>query len=168
MELALQNFINSASKLTDVTNLDAANPFILVLTSNLAGTPQKFYSCVSTKEPTSKSLPINGIWLNFDPESKYYRTALKLVGWGQQVHPSHVADVANVVTDSNFFDSWVTVATFADIFTEVSIPFNGGSRGPQGLRGPQGAVGTAGDDAIFDMGPVIVAAVAQYEALRGF
>jgi hypothetical protein len=168
MELALQKFITSAAKLIDVTNLDDHNPFILKLTDGTLGNIAKYAMIASTIEPITKILPINGIWLCFDPNSNYYNQALKLVGYEMSIHSTRIVDAPIVLVDEPFVNRWVLVQKLSDLFTDINIYSTEGLQGPDGVQGLIGLPGPKGLDVVLDPIPVISEAVKQYVALRGY
>lgn len=153
MELSLQHFIECTSKIIDVKNLDDRNPFILMLTDGVAGHTTKYAVVASKVEPVDWLKPINATWINFNPTSKYYRQALRLVGLNGAIDPNVTIDPEQVLQDDNFVHSWVKVKRYADIFAHPNIYY---LQGPAGPRGPQGLQGLTGPTGPLD-NPAIVA-----------
>lgn len=139
MELRLSKFITALEKITDVHNLDDANPFMFNMphpdfmegqTTQSGLIAQKFRMAVAREEPLNVGLPINGIWINMDAKSRYFRTALKL----KAVAGPNESNVSNAITDGGFQQSWIAIGRYERMFDESQYM----SIGPAGPKGPQG------------------------------
>lgn len=166
MELALQQFITSASKISDITNCDYDNTFIFKLTSGKPGDTEKYAITVSTKEPVTKMLPLFGVWLNLDANSKYYKQALKLVGYSDDIYPETGSLPEQILTDGGFSHYWIIVHKYSNLFSDVNIYV--GDKGPVGdlgLIGLDGPAGLQGLPGALDYPNIIINSVNQYTAL---
>ncbi len=142
MELRLQKFITAMESITDIYNLDNANPMMLNMphplhvegAENEAGLiGENFRMIVAVDEPWYVGLPINGIWINLYPHSLHYRRALKL----KAVTDPTTSNVTSAVTDSNYVYSWVVLERYDSMFDEQQVQA-GSTAGPKGPRGDLG------------------------------
>lgn len=74
MEKKLQTLIENFDKLVDIQNLDELNPIKVTLTHPTLNTSSVFVC--SYTEPYRLTLPLNVVWLDFNPMSINYRKAL--------------------------------------------------------------------------------------------
>jgi hypothetical protein len=77
VELRLQKFIDAMQITSDIDNLDNDAPQVMRRTSSAIQKTSTFV--VSKAEPHDMILPLNVIWLCFDPSSSYYKNALRRV-----------------------------------------------------------------------------------------
>lgn len=137
MELRLQQFIESVETLADIRNLDTWNPIVFQIEHPINATR---YTIVGAKlQPSYLGIPINTTWIVLDPESAYYRMALKLVDTNDTDLSTTLDDVVSEDGTLHFY--WNLIRTYDDIF---SVPqyYNNGGRGPKGDTGPAGPAGT--------------------------
>ncbi len=77
MELRLQRLVEAMEVASDVGALDDGVP-ILMRRTNPAINKTVAFVC-SSVEPNQMVLPLNVVWLNYDKNSPYFRTALKRI-----------------------------------------------------------------------------------------
>ena len=136
MELRLQQFIESVETLAEIRNLDTWNPIVFQIEHPVNATR---YTIVGAKaEPSYLGIPINTTWVVLDPQSQYYRMALKLVDTNNPDLSTTLPDVVSEDGTLHFY--WNLIRTYDDIF---SVPqyYNNGGRGPKGDPGPAGPPG---------------------------
>jgi hypothetical protein len=133
MELRLQKLIASLEQLSNIYNIDDNNPLRFVLEHPVTNVP--YVIVASIVEPNViAALPRNGTWVVFDPNSRYYRQALKYKGTAQ--------DSSYYVSPNG--NSWQLLTTYDAIFSEP-LSSGAGTEGPTGPVGPAGAKGLDGD-----------------------
>lgn len=144
MELRLQEFISSVETLADIRNLDQWNPIVFQLEHPITATR---YTIVGSKqEPSYLGIPVNTTWVVLDPESPYYRMALKLVDTDNPDRSTTLTplniDMNNdgVVNDGDLVLYWNIVRTYDEIFSVPQYYVTGG-RGPKGDKGDRGEDG---------------------------
>jgi hypothetical protein len=156
MELRLQKFIDSMGTLSDIRNLDPYNPVILQMEHPV--TAMQYVIVVAITEPSYMGIPINAIWVVQNPQSNYYKKALKL----KAVAPNAIPDALPGLTQT-----WIEIFTYDEIFSDPQWYDNGsgggvpGPIGPQGPVGPQGPMGPTGLQG--PVGPQGPAAVVDYD-----
>jgi hypothetical protein len=136
MELRLQQFIDSVEVLADIRNLDTFNPIVFQIEHPVTAT--RFTIVGSKVEPSYLGIPINTTWVVLDPQSPYFRMALKLV----DVNNPDQSTTLPVVTDSEGVLSfyWNIIRTYDEIFSVPQYYSNAG-KGPKGDKGDDGADG---------------------------
>jgi hypothetical protein len=156
MQRQLQQFIKSVENVVRITTLDDGNPFILKLMEGISG--NNYAVIASSIEPTKILFPINGIWINFNSNSKYYGQVLKLVGLNGAIDPNVDITADKLITDGDFINSWVKIGYYEDIFNAENIYY---LQGPAGPQGPQGPAGMQGPAALIDYPAVIAEALTR-------
>jgi hypothetical protein len=148
MELRLQQFIESVETLADIRNLDEFNPIIFQLEHPVTATR---YTIVGAKvAPSYLGIPVNTTWIVLDPQSVYYRMALKLVDTNDTERTTTLPAV-NLEADINGDGSidgndllyWNIVRTYDEIFVDPQYYVTGG-------MGPKGDKGDKGDPGVVD------------------
>jgi hypothetical protein len=91
MELKLQNFIKNCEEIAGLRNLDDTNPIKIPITHPNLGLINVVIC--ATKEPDTMVLPLNVVWLNFNPRSNHYRKALKRISKDSSALYSHTWEV---------------------------------------------------------------------------
>lgn len=101
VELRLQKFIDAIQITSDIDNLDNDAPQVMRRTS---ASIQKTSTFVASKsEPHDMVLPLNVIWICYDPNSRYYKNALRRI--------SKEPD-----TNGSFEHSWEVMYFYDDIW----------------------------------------------------
>lgn len=151
MELRLSKFITAVEKIADAHNLDYSNPFIYNMphpmysfnedpaAQSLADSSlinQEFRMVVAFEEPKHLGLPINAIWINMQPNSMYYRTALKL----KSVDSPLESGVEGAITSEGLSMTWIPLSRYSRLFDEQQISTSEGTQGPKGPHGDKGIV----------------------------
>lgn len=77
MELELQRYISGLEFVSDAKNLSDETPQIIRRTNAQIGKTSTFVCAI--KEPWNMILPLNVIWIDFNPNSPTYRHALKRI-----------------------------------------------------------------------------------------
>lgn len=144
MELRLQEFIASVETLADIRNLDQWNPIVFQLEHPITATR---YTIVGSKqEPSYLGIPVNTTWVVLDPESPYYRMALKLVDTDNPDRSTNITPINIDMNSSGSVDEgdlvlfWNIVRTYDEIFETPQYYVTGG-RGPKGDKGDPGEPG---------------------------
>jgi hypothetical protein len=148
MELALQEFIASVEKLSDLRNLDQFNPIFFQMEHPTSAT--RFTVVGSKVTPSYLGVPINVTWVVLDPTSPYFRQALKLK---DTLNPDTVTSLPKEADPLNAW--WHVVRTYAEIFVDPQYYVNAqqgpkGDKGDPGVAGIQGIQGPAGADGVWD------------------
>lgn len=160
MELRLQKFIDGLASLSDIRNLDPANPVFVNLEHPVSR--NLVVTIASTVDPTYLGIPVHAVWVVLDPASAYYGQALRFRGWAP---PTAYMD--NQAT--GFPNAWSVVQRYAEIFENAqfyeSIDYAAlkgpvGDRGPDGATGPDGPAGSPGSLPTIDY-DYLVARIAQ-------
>lgn len=147
MELRLSKFIRAIEDITDIHNQDYSNPVLFNLhhpkysligpnppdPNNLVN--QVFRMETGVEEPVHVGLPYNGIWINMNPDSYYYRQALKL----KSNDAPEASDVAGVITDGGFECSWIRLTRYDHLFDAAQY-YGQGRPGPAGRDGEKGLI----------------------------
>lgn len=77
MERQLMQIVESLLVVSNVQNMDAVNPIVHRLSNN---TIRKVTTIVAAlREPSNLILPLNVIWFDYNPQSVYYKKALRRV-----------------------------------------------------------------------------------------
>lgn len=149
MELRLQKFINSLASLSDIRNLDPANPVFINLEHPVTRNP--VVTLAAAHDPTYLGIPINSVWVVLDPHSLYYGQALRFRAWSlPTTYMDHQA--------LGFPNAWSVVQRYTEIFDHAQYFENidsstlKGPTGDQGEPGPKGPPGADGADGLL---PVI-------------
>jgi hypothetical protein len=100
-ELRLDQLIDDLEGLSNLQNMDALNP-IVVRISHPTNRTVAVIACAQ-KEPSTLILPLNVIWVDFDPLSDNYRKALRRVSKTQD-------------SVEGRDHTWETVETYAEVF----------------------------------------------------
>jgi len=158
MELALQKFIHSVSKIIDNENLDNSNPFVLKLTDGQVAHTEKFTVVAANTEPATIGLPIFCTWIDLDSRSKYFNEALQLVGFNGNIDLNADIDPSSIIFDDGLTHSWIRVSSYSQIFRRSNIYYLDGAVGPTGLQGP---VGIPGIEGVIDYPTIVDQAIAQ-------
>lgn len=90
MELALQTFISRCVALADIRNLSDDNPIMLRLEN--PNNNSRTMVVVAFNEPYNYPLPLNVTWINVNPSSVFYNTALKRSSKQQSSQFQHTWD----------------------------------------------------------------------------
>jgi len=160
MELRLQKFIDSLASLSDIRNLDPANPVFVNLEHPVSR--NLVVTIASTTMPAYLGIPVHTIWVVLDPSSPYYGQALRFRGW---VLPT----VYMEALAQGFTNAWTVVQRYAEIFENdqyyESVDYSllkgdPGDPGPRGPIGPRGPAGTPGERPTIDY-DYLVTRVAQ-------
>lgn len=149
MELRLQKFVESMQNLSDIRNLDTLNPVVVQLEHPVTAT--RFTTIAAIEEPSYLGIPIYTTWIVLDPNSPYYRRALKL----HDFQPP-TAENGGIV---GFNATWIEITTYDAIF-EPAQYYQGlrgdkGDKGDKGDPGPAGPQGDKGADAVVDYEAII-------------
>lgn len=135
MELRLERLIKSLENLADIRNQDFVNPVSFTLPHPDPAKTTKHVAVVSIAEPHYLRLPYNGIWVVLDPESAYYRQALKLASFEAPAD----SDVSGAIAGLKL--SWTAITRYDRAFDLQTWP-DEGSEGPKGPAGDKGIVWT--------------------------
>lgn len=100
-ELRLDQLIDDLEGLSNLQNMDALNP-IVVRISHPTNRTVAVIACAQ-KEPSTLILPLNVIWVDFDPLSSNYRKALR-----------RVSKTQDKVEGRDH--TWEIVETYAEVF----------------------------------------------------
>lgn len=139
MELRLAKFITAIERVTDIHNQDYSNPVLLDIPhpdkiegeENQPGLAGKtFRMAAAMEEPIHLGLPFNAIWINLQPNSLYYRQALKL----KSALPPGQSGIAGAITNDGYECTWVRITRYDQMFNEAQTM----GEGPQGPQGPAG------------------------------
>lgn len=139
MELRLQEFIESVETLADIRNLDSLNPIVFQLEYPV--TASRFTVVGSKVEPSYLGLPVNTTWVVLDPQSQYYRMALKMVDTNDPDQATTFPPMQS--EDGNVTLYWNIIRTYDEIFKDAQYYLTGG-------KGPKGDKGDPGQDGVVD------------------
>lgn len=166
MELRLQKFISSMGTLSDIRNLDPYNPVVTLLEHPV--TAMQYVVITAIPEPSYMGIPINAIWVVQNPQSKYYRRALKLKAHSMDAYDGAAGEA---ITDAGLQQAWIAISTYDDIFADPQWYDNGagggipgpkgdkGDKGDPGPMGPMGLQGPKGDTPTIDYDYIITEVV---------
>lgn len=158
MDSRLLNFINGLETLSNVRGMDAANPVILDLQQPV--TASLFTVIAAVNEPSSMGIPLNTIWVVFNPESAYNKKALKL----KDTASPATSGVANVIQDAAYTQSWIELSSYDEVFADPqTYAVAGGTPGPQGPVGPQGDIGPVGPAPVVDYTYIVAQVLASIQ-----
>ncbi len=100
MELRLEQMIDALETVSNIRNLQANNPQIMRLSHPTNATVHVIVCAL--EEPYTQVLPLNVTWFNYNPESDYYRRALRRV--------------SKKPTDGGFNHTWEVIDTYDEVF----------------------------------------------------
>jgi len=109
MELLLQRYIAGLEVVSDAANLSEETPQVMRRTNTSIGKTSTFVCAL--KEPWNMILPLNVIWIDFNPNSSTYRHALKRVSKdadGLNAEYNHTWEVLYYlenIWDEQFYDT---------------------------------------------------------------
>lgn len=142
MELNLQQFINSVEQLAALKNIGVNNPVQFVIAQPV--TASQFLIIASIEEPQYLGIPLETLWVCFNPLSVYFKRCLKLKA---SVPPVPGTMYDGLLVETSLVNSWTTVQDFDSVFRNphILLDYGGlmGVPGPQGQQGPQGFPGTS-------------------------
>lgn len=101
MELRLQRFIQAQEVTSSIAEMDSNNPIVLRHSHVTKGTVTVVVCAID--EPRTLILPLNVTWICFDPNSNYYRQALRRVSKD---------------TSAEFEHTWELIDTYAQVFVD--------------------------------------------------
>jgi hypothetical protein len=102
MELRLEQLIGDLERVSNVRNLDTNNPIVLRFSHPTNATVHVIVCAL--EEPDNLILPLNVTWFNFDPQSSFYRTALRRLN--KDVDP----------VNAGLDNTWELVETWDEVF----------------------------------------------------
>jgi hypothetical protein len=107
MSSKLANFIKNVAFVSDIKNLDDNNTITHRLSNAIAA--KMITIVVSKREPHDMVLPLNVIWLNFDPTSRHYNKALRRKSKTAKAPYHHtweeINDYDKLFSEDQFYDS---------------------------------------------------------------
>lgn len=137
MDFNLQRFISSCEYIADLRSMDQYNPVSLNIEHPIS--TLRYVVLLSIPEPSAWLLPINAVWICFDPTSSMYKRAWRLV---------------SATPFANMSNTWHELQTYDEIFINAQhfdlptgpqgVPGPQGAQGPRGVPGPQGVPGING------------------------
>ena len=112
MELKLQKMIDDLIGVADTRNLSPTNPIQFTLQNPNSG--DDVIIMVAYREPwEAPQLPVNVVWINYDPEDVYFKRALKRV------------DKTDPGAGSTYNHTWEVLETYNSVF-EPAQYYDGG------------------------------------------
>lgn len=107
-EKKIEEIRDALRVISDIQNMDETNPIVHRVSN---ATVRKVTTTIAAlREPTNLIVPLNVIWFDFDPQSKYYRAARRRVSKNADVaagtlHTWEVIDTYAQFIEDQFYDA---------------------------------------------------------------